>query len=179
MWKEFKKFAMRGNVIDLAVGIIIGGAFNNIVSSLVKDIITPLIGILLGKIDLKDRVWTIGSVNVTYGVFLQNVLDFLIISFSVFIMVKAINKLSNLRKAEEEKAEENKQISKEEQLLSEIRDLLAANIIKKDKSIFTDAFSLLCEAFQYVVYYPLNMALILAKILHFYKIPINITGLIF
>ncbi len=131
MWKEFKKFAMRGNVIDLAVGIIIGGAFNNIVSSLVKDIITPLIGILLGKIDLKDRVWTIGSVNVTYGVFLQNVLDFLIISFSVFIMVKAINKLSNLRKAEEEKAEENKQISKEEQLLSEIRDLLAANIIKK------------------------------------------------
>ena len=131
MWKEFKKFAMRGNVIDLAVGIIIGGAFNNIVSSLVKDIITPLIGILLGKIDLKDRVWTIGSVNVTYDVFLQNVLDFLIISFSVFIMVKAINKLSNLRKAEEEKAEENKQISKEEQLLSEIRDLLAANIIKK------------------------------------------------
>jgi len=131
MWKEFKKFAMRGNVIDLAVGIIIGGAFNNIVSSLVKDIITPLIGILLGKIDLKDRVWTIGSVNVTYGVFLQNVLDFLIISFSVFIMVKAINTLSNIRKAEEEKAEENKQISKEEQLLSEIRDLLAANIIKK------------------------------------------------
>ena len=69
MWKEFKKFAMRGNVIDLAVGIIIGGAFNNIVSSLVKDIITPLIGILLGKIDIKDRVWEIASVKITYGVF--------------------------------------------------------------------------------------------------------------
>ncbi|NLP28673.1 MAG: large conductance mechanosensitive channel protein MscL [Clostridia bacterium] len=132
MWKEFKKFAMRGNVIDLAVGIIIGGAFNNIVSSLVKDIITPLIGILLGKIDIKDRVWEIASVKITYGVFLQNILDFVIIAFSVFMIVKTINRLSNLRKVEEEKVEETKKISREEVLLSEIRDLLAANINKQE-----------------------------------------------
>jgi large conductance mechanosensitive channel len=132
MWKEFKKFAMRGNVIDLAIGIIIGGAFNNIVSSLVKDIITPLIGILLGKIDIKDRVWEIASVKITYGVFLQNILDFVIIAFSVFMIVKTINRLSNLRKVEEEKVEETKKISREEVLLSEIRDLLAANINKQE-----------------------------------------------
>ncbi|NLZ48784.1 MAG: large conductance mechanosensitive channel protein MscL [Clostridiales bacterium] len=131
MWKEFKKFAMRGNVIDLAVGIIIGGAFNGIVSSLVEDIIMPLIGILIGKIDIKGLTLIIGSAKVTYGMFLQNILNFLIISFSVFIIVKTINRLSNLRKVEEEKVEEIKQISREEELLSEIRDLLASKIKSK------------------------------------------------
>lgn len=137
MWQEFKKFAMRGNVIDLAVGIIIGGAFNSIVSSLVEDIVMPLIGIVIGKIDIKSLSLKIGSATLNYGIFLQNILNFLIISFSVFIMVKTINKLNSLRKAEEEKAEKEKAeepqpLSKEEELLSEIRDLLAANIINKE-----------------------------------------------
>jgi large conductance mechanosensitive channel len=87
---------------------------------------------LLGKIDIKDRVWEIASVKITYGVFLQNILDFVIIAFSVFMIVKTINRLSNLRKVEEEKVEETKKISREEVLLSEIRDLLAANINKQE-----------------------------------------------
>lgn len=138
MLKEFKEFAMKGNVIDLAVGIIIGGAFNNIVSSLVGDIIMPLVGILIGKIDIKGLTLVIGSAKITYGMFLQNIINFLIISFSVFIMIKTINKLSSLRKAEEEKVEEAQKIeevqniSREQELLSEIRDLLAANINNKE-----------------------------------------------
>lgn len=127
MWKEFKKFALRGNVLDLAVGIIIGGAFNNIVSSLVNDIVMPLVGILLGHVDIKEAALKLGEVELKYGMFIQNILDFLIIAFSVFILVKTVNKLSSLKKAEEAKAEEIKKISKQEELLTEIRDLLAEN----------------------------------------------------
>ncbi len=125
MFKEFKKFAMRGNVIDLAVGVIIGGAFNKIVSSLVKDAISPLIGLLLGKINLEKIAYTIPGTSVTIGIgpFLQSVIDFLIISFTIFVMIKAINKL----KRKEEKEEEVKAApvpTKEELLLAEIRDIL-------------------------------------------------------
>jgi large conductance mechanosensitive channel len=137
MWKEFKKFAMRGNVIDLAVGIILGGAFNKIVSSLVNDIVMPLVGILLGHVDIKEAAFKIGNVELKYGMFIQNILDFIIIAFSVFILVKAINKFSNFRKAEEKKeeeakkAEELKKLSREEELLTEIRNILAANSQKQ------------------------------------------------
>ncbi|WP_139904504.1 large conductance mechanosensitive channel protein MscL [Clostridium thermarum] len=127
MWKEFKKFALRGNVLDLAVGIIIGGAFNKIVSSLVNDIVMPLVGILLGHVDIKEAALKLGEVELKYGMFIQNILDFLIIAFSVFILVKTVNKFNNFRKAEEAKVEEAKKISKEEELLTEIRDLLAKN----------------------------------------------------
>lgn len=128
MFKEFKEFAIKGNVIDLAVGVIIGGAFGKIVTSLVSDIIMPLIGILTGGIDfttkaltLKEAVGGKEAVLLKYGMFIQNVIDFFIIAFSIFLFVKVINKLKRQEKKEEVKEEKP---SKEEELLTEIRDLL-------------------------------------------------------
>ena len=104
--KEFKEFAMRGNVIDLAVGVIIGGAFGKIVSSFVNDIVMPPLGILIGGVDFKDLVAVlkdaegeVAAVTLNYGMFIQNVFDFLIIAFAIFMAVKGINKL---KKKEEE-----------------------------------------------------------------------------
>ncbi len=93
MIKEFKAFIMRGNVMDLAVGVIIGGAFGKIVSSLVGDIIMPLIGLLVGGIDFSGLAFTLGSAKVTYGNFINNVIDFLIIAAVIFLLVKGINSL--------------------------------------------------------------------------------------
>ena len=94
MIKEFKEFISRGNVIDLAVGVIIGGAFSTIVSSLVNDVLMPLIGIILGGIDFSNLSFKIGDAKIMYGSFIQNVIDFLIVAFCVFVFVKFINKLS-------------------------------------------------------------------------------------
>jgi large conductance mechanosensitive channel len=93
MLKEFKEFVMRGNVMDLAVGVIIGGAFGKIVTSLVGDLIMPLIGLIIGGIDFSGLALTVGSAKVTYGNFINNVIDFLIIALVIFLMVRAINKL--------------------------------------------------------------------------------------
>ena len=92
MLKEFKEFAIRGNVIDLAVAVIIGGAFGKIVSSLVDNILMPLIGLLIGGIDFKSLAFTVGSAKVEYGIFLQNVVDFIIIAFVIFLIVRAMNR---------------------------------------------------------------------------------------
>jgi len=144
MLKEFKEFALKGNVLDMAIGVIIGSAFGKIVTSLVNDIITPVLGILLGKIDLKDLKLVIRpaagddpGLAVLYGQFLQNIIDFLIISVSIFIFIKLISTLKTRAEAiikdeakkgdekkEEEKKEEAPKLSKEEELLTEIRDLL-------------------------------------------------------
>ncbi len=124
MWTEFRKFALKGNIIDLAVGIIIGGAFNKIVSSLVADIIMPLLGIFLGKIDISKAVISVGKAEIKYGMFIQNILDFVIIAFSVFIIIKSFNKLTSIRKAKIEEVPAEEKLSKEELLLTEIRDLL-------------------------------------------------------
>jgi len=91
MLKEFKEFAIRGNVMDLAVAVIIGGAFGKIVTSLVDDIIMPLVGLLIGGIDFKSLAFTVGSAKVTYGSFIQNIVDFIIVAFVIFLMVRAIN----------------------------------------------------------------------------------------
>jgi large conductance mechanosensitive channel len=91
MLKEFKAFVMRGNVMDLAVAVIIGGAFGKIISSLVNDILMPLIGLVIGGIDFTGLAFTVGSAKVTYGNFINNVIDFLIIALVIFLMVKAIN----------------------------------------------------------------------------------------
>lgn len=123
--KEFKAFAMRGNVVDMAVGVIIGGAFGKIVSSLVDDVIMPIIGMITGGIDFTGLKATIGESSITYGNFIQNVVDFLIIAFCIFLMIKGLNKLS--KKKEEEKPAEPPAPSKEEILLTEIRDLLKEN----------------------------------------------------
>jgi len=95
MLKEFKEFAMRGNVIDLAIGIIIGGAFQKIVNSLVNDIIMPIISLLTGNIDFSNMSIKIGEISINYGTFITNIINFLIIAFSVFLLVKYINKLHN------------------------------------------------------------------------------------
>ena len=121
--KEFREFAMRGNVVDMAVGVIIGGAFGKIVSSLVSDIFMPVLGILTGGIDFKDMKFVLAqaqgdvpAVTLNYGVFIQNVIDFIIIAVAICMMIKALNKV---RKPEEKKAGPTS-----EDLLTEIRDLL-------------------------------------------------------
>ncbi|HOJ15454.1 MAG TPA: large-conductance mechanosensitive channel protein MscL [Deltaproteobacteria bacterium] len=125
MIKEFKEFAMRGNVVDMAVGIIIGAAFGKIVSSLVADVIMPPIGVLLGGVDFTDLAITLkaasdqaAAVTLNYGKFIQTVVDFLIIAFAIFLLVKGINAFK--RKEEEKPAEPTKEVV----LLTEIRDLL-------------------------------------------------------
>lgn len=132
---DFKAFAMRGNVIDMAVGVIIGGAFGKIVSSLVNDIIMPLIGIVVGGVNFTDLKWVITPASVdeagneiaestlNYGTFIQSTIDFLIIAFSIFVMVRVITKITTRKKAEEEAAPAPEP-SNEEKLLAEIRDLL-------------------------------------------------------
>jgi len=119
--KEFKAFALKGNVLDLAIGVIIGAAFGKIVSSLVSDIIMPLIGLLMGGVDLSGLKKTLGNATITYGVFLQTVLDFLIVSFSIFMFIRTLNRF---KRKEEAKPDEPPAPSKEEMLLTEIRDLL-------------------------------------------------------
>src|SRR5262245_14194446 len=91
MLKEFREFAVRGNVMDLAVAVIIGSAFGKIVTSLVDDIIMPLVGLLIGGIDFKSLAFTVGSAKVMYGSFIQNIVDFIIIAFVIFLMIRAIN----------------------------------------------------------------------------------------
>lgn len=132
MVSEFKKFAMKGNVVDMAVGIIIGAAFGKIVSSFVNDVLMPPLGILLGGMDFKDLAFTIkeaagdqAAVTLNYGNFIQTAIDFIIIAFAIFMMIKAMNRLS--RKEEEAPAAPPKP-TPEQELLTEIRDLL-----KKDQ----------------------------------------------
>lgn len=129
MLKEFKEFAMKGNVVDLAVAVVIGGAFGKIVSSFVSDVIMPPIGILLGGVDfadlgivLKQATEEAEAVVIKYGVFINTIIDFLIIALAVFMVVKAINAA---RKKEEEAPAPPAEPTKEETLLTEIRDLLA------------------------------------------------------
>lgn len=122
MWKEFKTFAMRGNIVDLAIGVVIGGAFGKIVTSLVNDIIMPLVGLLLGGLDFSGLSFTFGDAVVKYGSFIQTIVNFLIISFSIFIMIRTLNQLRRKKEAEEEAEEEAR--DPQEELLKEIRDLL-------------------------------------------------------
>lgn len=121
MWNEFKKFALKGNVLDLAVGVVIGTAFGKIVSSLVNDIIMPLVGLLMGGIDFTNLTVNVGSEELKYGVFIQNVVDFLIVAFSIFIFVRIINKYFKKKETETQTAPV---VDKNIELLTEIRDLL-------------------------------------------------------
>lgn len=128
MGSEFKDFAMRGNVVDMAVGIVIGGAFGKIVSSFVADVLMPPIGMALGGVDFSDLALTLragvegaDAVMINYGVFIQTVVDFIIIAFAIFLVVKAMN---SVKKKEEEAPAKPPEPSKEEVLLTEIRDAL-------------------------------------------------------
>ena len=137
--KEFKAFISRGNVIDMAVGIIIGGAFTGIVNSLVKDVIMPLFGFVLGRFDFSNLKWVLipaaegmEEVSVTYGVFIQKTVDFLIVAVAIFILIQQLNRF----KKKEEVVEEIKEAtpSEEVQLLTEIRDLLKEDTDERNQS---------------------------------------------
>ncbi len=125
MLKEFKEFISRGNVLDMAIGVIIGGAFGKIVTSVVNDLLMPLIGIVLGGLDFSSLSFKIGSAEILYGSFIQNVVDFLIVASCIFILMKIINKLTH--KKMKKKMEEAPVKPADIALLEEIRDLLKAN----------------------------------------------------
>lgn len=124
---EFKQFIMRGNVLDMAIGVIMGGAFGKIVTSIVNDILMPFIGLLLGGLDFSSLHIRIKDATITYGMFIQNVIDFLIIAGCLFMMIKFISRFTH----KEEKKEEVKTPSEEVLLLQEIRDLLKKEQGKK------------------------------------------------
>lgn len=130
--KEFKAFISKGNIIDMAVGVIIGSAFSKIVTSVVNDILTPLLGIVIGGLDFTDLTLKVGDATVSYGLFLQNVIDFLIVAACIFFFVKIISKFNKKEEVKEEVKEEPK---KDEQviLLEEIRDLLKKQVSSKNK----------------------------------------------
>jgi large conductance mechanosensitive channel len=128
--QEFKAFAMRGNVLDLAVAVIIGAAFGKIVTSFVNDILMPPLGVLMGGLDFKDYVWVMiqatgdkPAVTLNYGMFIQNIIDFLIIAASIFLLIRA---LSHLKKKPEPEVAAPAPPTKDQQLLEEIRDILKA-----------------------------------------------------
>ena len=144
LWDEFKKFAFKGNVVDMAVGVVIGNVFGKIVSSLVNDIIMPPIGLLIGQVNFSDLMIVLKeaegetpAVTINYGMFIQNILDFLIVAFSIFLCVKLLNKGKEIATKKEREAAEAKAKAEAEakanepvpptteELLTEIRDLLA------------------------------------------------------
>jgi len=119
--KEFKAFAMRGNVIDLATAVVIGTAFGKITSSLVDSVIMPLFGVLLGGINFSDKAFEVGDASIKYGAFIQSIIEFIIIAFAIFILIKV---LSKLQKKEEKAPAEPPKPTEEVLLLREIRDQL-------------------------------------------------------
>ncbi|WP_131781271.1 large conductance mechanosensitive channel protein MscL [Legionella gresilensis] len=123
---EFKQFAMRGNVVDLAVAVVIGSAFSKIVSSLVDGIIMPSIGLLLGGINITNKVFRIGQAVIKWGAFLQSVFDFTLIALAIFIVIKFINLL------QQRKEETHTDLSTQDKILLEIKELLAENLNKKN-----------------------------------------------
>ncbi|MDR0957337.1 MAG: large conductance mechanosensitive channel protein MscL [Candidatus Nomurabacteria bacterium] len=133
MAKEFEVFVSRGNVVDLAVGVVIGAAFGKIVSSLVNNIIMPLIGLLLGGMDFSGLSFSVGSAVVTYGVFIQNIVDFLFIAAGVFVFVKLINSINRHATANTTKVKDTAVAKKEDdqlKVLQEIRDELRKNNVQ-------------------------------------------------
>ncbi|MBK7871034.1 MAG: large-conductance mechanosensitive channel protein MscL [Saprospiraceae bacterium] len=137
MWKEFKAFIMRGNLLDLAVAVILAGAFGAVVSSFTNDVVMPPLGLALGGVDFGDLALTLkdaqlnadgsvaaAAVQLRYGAFIQTIIDFLIIAFVIFMVVKGYNKMQEMRKKEEEAAPAPPPGPTAEQLLTEIRDLL-------------------------------------------------------
>jgi large conductance mechanosensitive channel len=138
MWNEFKKFAIQGNALDLAVGVIIGAAFGKIVSSLVEDVIMPPLGLIIGKVDFSNLFLSLtgqhydslpaakaaGAPTINYGVFLNNVINFAIVAFAIFILVQQINRLRSAPQAAPEKPAAPAEPSDEVKVLTQIRDLL-------------------------------------------------------
>ena len=127
MLKEFKKFIARGNVLDLAVGVIVGGAFSSIVTSLVNNIFTPIIGLIVGGVDFSSLSITFRDTKIMYGAFIQSVIDFLIVAFCLFIELKTVNKVTHKKKKKTAKPVKSEELK----TLEEIRDLLKNDIQSK------------------------------------------------
>lgn len=123
MWQDFKEFAFKGNVLDLAVAVVIGTAFGKIVTSLVENIIMPLVGVLLSGINFENLTYPVGEAEIQYGIFIQSVFDFFVIALSIFLFIRLLMKLKR-KKEEEEVVEEAEEVNVQEELLTEIRDLL-------------------------------------------------------
>ena len=128
MIKEFKKFIARGNVLDLAVGVIVGSAFSSIVTSLVNNIFTPIIGLILGGVDFSNLSITFRDTQIMYGAFIQSIIDFLIVAFCLFIVVKVVNRVTAKKEKQEEKKDTK---SAELKTLEEIRDILKNDVQSK------------------------------------------------
>jgi large conductance mechanosensitive channel len=126
MWGEFKEFVSRGNVVELAIAVIIGAAFGKIVDSFVEDMIMPLLGIILGGVNLEALQFKVGSAVVLYGNFIQTLLDFILISIAIFIVIKVLNRYYKRKKEMDEGSEDVNEITDTE-LLTEIRDILKRN----------------------------------------------------
>lgn len=126
MWKEFQAFISRGNVMDLAVAVVIGAAFTAIVTSLVDDIIMPLIGVVLGGIDFTSLSVTVGDAVIAYGNFIQAIINFLLIALVIFFMIKGLNRAQTMAFGEKEADPTTPEPTTEEKLLADIRDLLKA-----------------------------------------------------
>ncbi len=122
-WSEFKKFALKGNIMELAIGVIIGGAFGKIVSSVVDDMVMPLFGVLLGGINFSELSFVIGSAVIKYGMFIQNVVNFLIISLVIFSFIKVLSKFSKKASSDEKSPVKSEDVA----ILEEIRDILKGN----------------------------------------------------
>ncbi len=127
---EFKQFIAKGNVLDLAVAVVIGNAFNKIVTSLVNDVIMPIIGIIIGGIHFETIKITFKDSSILIGSFIQNIVDFLIVAFTIFVVIKAFNKLSSFKKKEEKKEVKEEKKPDDILLLEEIRDLLKEKNVK-------------------------------------------------
>ncbi len=129
-FNEFKQFIAKGNVLDLAVAVVIGNAFNKIVTSLVNDVIMPIIGIIIGGIHFETIKITFKDSSILIGSFIQNIVDFLIVAFTIFVVIKAFNKLSSFKKKEEKNKVKEEKKPDDILLLEEIRDLLKEKNVK-------------------------------------------------
>lgn len=135
MLKEFKEFAMKGNVMSMAIGVVIGGAFQKIVNSLVSDIIMPCISILTGKIDFSNMFFTVGEASIKYGNFITTVVDFLIVSFSIFLIVRYINKLNNMEKLKNLNEKFVHSIDKKGKLKKHLKEEPSAEVVEPETKI--------------------------------------------
>jgi large conductance mechanosensitive channel len=132
MWKEFKEFAFKSNAMELAIAVVLGAAFNAIVTALVNDLIMPLVGVLLGGVDFSSLIWTVGDAQLKYGLVIQQVVNFVLIAFSLFIVVRTMNKFRELNaKLLNQEPEKEKTVPQTQtEILAEIRDLL-----KEEKAV--------------------------------------------
>ena len=145
MFKEFKEFALKGNAIELAVGVIVGSSFQSIIKSLVNDIIMPLISLLFGKVDFSEWVWKIGNTTIPYGSFISAIVNFILVAFALFLVVKYINKLN--RKIEEAKKQEAQRIEKlrkKSKLFDKFSKQFVNNEEEKEEILEPEATTKLC-----------------------------------